>query len=762
MNATLIPSIIVSIFLIFVILGFVFGWFRGLYKSLIRFIMVLGMGVLAFFVIPPLAEAILSLDISKMNIIIGDVQVITIKDLVTDLLRQIPIVEDIIEASPTFETFIEILPMMIANVLLFVVFFFIFKWVSMVIYWIVAGVFFSKKKTEGKEKHGFIGAVIGALQGFVVACIVFVPIFGMVQTSKPVIMAVQQEQQASVEGSTFIGDVYYAEPENPEGGDGQTSGEGKTEEVVSTVGRYTKAFEDCWVAKMLDAIGVKKLSVSMFDKLSTIEQRNVEYSLMRETEALAEAYPELKVVIDEGFDIEDNVVLDALKTAINDLYESPVLSGMVKEIVPEIADRWLNDGTFCQISKPNFEDASIQRFFDVLLLNLSTSSGDTIKNDITTGVDLLMIANNANLLKTISNDGDIIELLSKDENKNLIDDIITKALESTTLKSVLPELINVAMDFVYRALDIDPIPDDIGTGITVDWEFEKPRLVGIFTNVIDIVDKIKEGKNQEPPVSALESLDFAKLGATFDNIRYSTLLGPASKQIMNALLSNINIVGDEANVMEKLITALNDKDNDIWDDKTIVLEDTFVSIGEAIAVARELQNNPTDFDPSGIGQIITDLVKDANLKDVVNAVVSTDTLTKLGLDEQTAGVVNETLESVVKGDYTEGSGHSLENEVKAVEEVFDLANKVINLDTTTDPDATVDMSEEEAGELVTSLANSTILLDEITASGSNVENLNLDEKLSDDAKANILTEVNKLEDTDPAKAKLLALFGIAV
>ena len=106
MSASLVSSMVVSLFLIFAILGFVLGWFRGLNKSLIRFIMVLAVGVLAFFVVPEITKAVLEMDVSKFNLVVGDVQVLTLQDLVTDLLRQIPIVEDIIEASPTFESII--------------------------------------------------------------------------------------------------------------------------------------------------------------------------------------------------------------------------------------------------------------------------------------------------------------------------------------------------------------------------------------------------------------------------------------------------------------------------------------------------------------------------------------------------------------------------------------------------------------------------------------------------------------------------------
>ena len=110
----------------------------------------------------------LIMNISKMNIVIGDVQVMTLGDLITDVLRQVPYVEDIVESSPTLEAFIEVLPQLVFNVVLFVLTFFIFKWFSMIIYWVIAAIFFSKKKTAGKDKQNFIGAVLGGVQGLII------------------------------------------------------------------------------------------------------------------------------------------------------------------------------------------------------------------------------------------------------------------------------------------------------------------------------------------------------------------------------------------------------------------------------------------------------------------------------------------------------------------------------------------------------------------------------------------------------------------
>ena len=777
MNANIIPSIVISVFLILIVLGFVVGWVRGFSKSIIRFIIVLGVGVLAFFVIPSITNAILTLDISKYNIVIGEVQVITIQDLVTDLLRQMPFIEDILNASPTFETFLEIFPSLIANVILFVLFFFIFKWVSMIIYWIIAGIFFSKKKTEGKEKHGFIGALIGALQGFVVACIVLIPCFGLVATAEPVVEALASEsaetgEEAITDGQTesnFVDGVYYVDGEDLSGSEsGETAEDTSGSDSLSTsqesiadtvrrIERYTDAFKDNWVYKMLDAIGIRKLSVSMFDNLSTVTENDVEFNLRREVTVFAKAYPDIQVIMDTGFNIEDNNTLNALKNTVNTLYESNALSNMVGELLPNVSVIWLNGATFCEIPKPTFDDASVQDLFDTLLRNISVSSSNSIKNDILTGVDLLIITNDAGLLHTVLNDGDIMEILRNPENNNLISSIIGKALESETLKSVLPKVINVAMEYVYRGLDIDPstINKIDVDSTTIDWTFETPRLQVIFNNVFKIYDQIETGT--EAGQSALENLDFALLGETFDNIRFSTLLGPSSKQIMNALLNSQAIVGTGNEIIQSFVTEL----NNIWDDKTVSLQSTFISIGEAISLAKDLQTSMDDFNVDSLENILTSFTENETLKNVVNEVVKEETLTGLGLDEQTAGLVSETILAVINTDYSEGSGNSLANEIDAVKEIYSVANKVLNTDTS-QGSTKVEVASEDATSLVNALANSTVLLDTITNAGSSVGDLGISEALSEEAKLNIEDAISNLDTSvygEETIEKLNSLFG---
>jgi len=677
----------------------------------------------------------------------------TAQDLITDLLRQIPIVEDIIEASPTFETVIEVAPQIILNVLLFVIFFFILKWVSMIIYWIVSGIFFSKKKMEGKDKHNFIGAVLGAVQGFIVVFVLFVPFYGFVETLRPVSDAMIQEQVVTEDS----GAVSFAANND----DGNENAIVYLNSSVEAIDEYINKFDSVWVNKVMNFIGVKKLGVNMFNELTTVETKKLKCSLIGEIKTIAKAYPYVDSIIDEGFDIKNNEQMQDLKSAINELYDSEILSNMVKEIVKEMSNRWYNGYEFCEISKPEMGSVVTQEIFDLLLFNLSVAEGDAIKTDLDTTIDLVMIANDADLVVSLLNNDNIIDVLSTPENENLVSNLITKAVESKTLKALLPKVIYAGLDLVYDALDIDKtkIDDAEITAEEVVWDSEKLKLQNVFNNVIDIYNQIQDGS--EEGKDALESLDFKLLGDTFDNIRFSQLLGPSSVHIMKAILNSNEFVGESQETLSKFVTNL----EEVWEG-TEPLAPTFESLGKALKLARDLQANKDNFEVGDISGVLAGLTQDENLKDVVSEVINEKTLTDLGLDEQTAGIVNETISSVL-----ELKGEALEAEAKAVEEIFIIANKVINLDTTENPEAKIEKIEtNEAEKIVDALAESTTVLDAITKNDSAVNSLDLGNKLDQDSKDNLAEQINALtteklegktqEEIDELKKTLNDLFGI--
>ncbi len=791
MNAGLIPTAIVSLFLVCIILGFLFGWFRGFSKSLVRFIIVLAVTVLAFFVVPSITTAVLKMDISKLNINIGGVSAVTLGDLIIDLIEQVPIVQDLIESSPTLASVITLVPQMLANVVLFIAFFFIFKWFSMIIYWIIAGIFFSKKKMGDKDRHKFVGAVIGTVQGFLVAIVLMVPIFGVVETSRPMVEAIRAEQAAaSTSESTEESASGFIYTVNEEGSSETPGGEGSSEtpggggssetpggegsggtseeeknnkdikqtvyDVTDETGKYVDAFDKVWIVKVMKALKIQDLSVSMFDNLTTVKDRDLEVSLRNEVKVVASAYPGLSGLIYGDADIENAETYDNVKESFDKLYASPVLSGVVSELVPKAATRWSDtslaeeDRKFCGIAKPDFGDAATNRVFDALLLNLATQEdSEELKKDIDTSIDVMKLCCTSGIVTAVKHNGDLMEVLLKDTNENLVSNIIDLSLNSSTLKECLPDIINLAMSKVYTALNITDAPEIHGNLTTEEWQTEKLVLQNVFNNVLRLYDGInkgtKEGKN------ALDCLDFAALGRAFDGLRSSKLLSEGSLSIMTKLMDSDFVVGADVTIM----ASFKEKMTAVWNDPTVKMEDTFVAVQNALVLAKDLKNAETEITPDNIGEIINGLKDNETLKGTVNEILNNEeTMKKLGLDETTAGVVKETISSVINHEYSAEAGEDIQKDINAISEVYNVANKVMSSQTE------VTLEKTDTDKLVESIANSTVIKENLTKSGSKVGNLDFT-KLDTGTKTNLTESIKGNSNlTEAEQNALLALFGV--
>ena len=791
MNAGLIPTAIVSLFLVCIILGFVFGWFRGFSKSLVRFIIVLAVTVLAFFVVPSITTAVLKMDISKLNINIGGVSAVTLGDLIIDLIEQVPIVQDLIESSPTLASVITLVPQMLANVVLFIAFFFIFKWFSMIIYWIIAGIFFSKKKMGDKDRHKFVGAVIGTVQGFLVAIVLMVPIFGVVETSRPMVEAIRAEQTtASTSESTGESASGFIYTVNEEGSSETPGGEGSSEtpgggsssetpggegsggtseeeknnkdikqtvyDVTDETGKYVDAFDKVWIVKVMKALKIQDLSVSMFDNLTTVKDRDLEVSLRNEVKVVASAYPGLSGLIYGDADVENAETYDNVKESFDKLYASPVLSGVVSELVPKAATRWSDtslaeeDRKFCGIAKPDFGDAATNRVFDALLLNLATQEdSEELKKDIDTSIDVMKLCCTSGVVTAVRHNGDLMEVLLKDTNKNLVSNIIDLSLNSSTLKECLPDIINLAMSKVYTALNITDAPEINGNLTVEEWQTEKLVLQNVFNNVLRLYDGInkgtKEGKN------ALDCLDFAALGRAFDGLRSSKLLSEGSLSIMTKLMDSDFVVGADVTIM----ASFKEKMTAVWNDPTVKMEDTFVAVQNALVLAKDLKNAEAEITPDNIGEIINGLKDNETLKGTVNEILNNEeTMKNLGLDETTAGVVKETISSVINHEYSAEAGEDIQKDINAISEVYNVANKVMSSQTE------VTLEKTDTDKLVESIANSTVIKENLTKSGSKVGNLDFT-KLDAGTKTNLTESIKGNSNlTEAEQNALLALFGV--
>ncbi|MBQ9790602.1 MAG: CvpA family protein [Clostridia bacterium] len=449
MNATALSSALTCIFFIFLILGFLYGLWRGFSKSLTRFFIVIAVAVATFFIVPAISKTLLTVDISSWNLEVEGVAVQNLQQFITEFLSNIEQINELMNASPTFEAFIQVVPQILLNIVLFLLLFLVVKMLSMIIYWIICAIAFPKKKMADKKKHRFVGGIVGAVQGLFVALVVLLPVFGIINLAGDAKAAIV-ESETAIEASqsssesqapaTINGHIFSVS-ENEQNNESSV-------DIFGTINEYSTALQENGVFKALNAIGLVKLSNSVFDELTTVKVNNssetVEYKLTTEAVEISKLYPYINLITQSEFNIEDNSFINKIIMLVDASSSSPLLSDIVCEIVNEAATIWTDenvpnraDRLFIGIAAPDLGDEDLNLVLDNQLKLLKNADKTTVQESL---VGILKIAQIANTTKDIVTE--IQEGLANISTENLTDlfeNIVSNDMVQTLVEEVLTE-----------------------------------------------------------------------------------------------------------------------------------------------------------------------------------------------------------------------------------------------------------------------------------------------------------------------------------
>ena len=555
MNPTILATSVTVVCSIILLLGITIGVIRGVKRSAVRLVFAVLSAIVAFFVAPALSQAVLKLDISFANINIGGHTVYSVQDLITQSLLQVPYLNDLAASSPTFNQMLVQIPTMLVNVVSFVVLYFAVKYVSMIFYWILWAIFFKRKKDENgkpipQKMYRFPGAILGFAAAVVTMIVVLIPTFGLINTASSVLKEMNTTS-TTVQTTTY--DTTYgtllsssSEAENP------NNSTNNTEEILSSAEETIQNFQNSFIAKAFTTLGVETLSNNAFTTLTTVEIQGEKVTFKNEAVCVAKVYRYIPDIQKIDFNAIQEKDLETLDNIVDAAFSSTLLSKVVEEIVPAMAESWLDETnpTFAGISKPVIQDADAQLLFDELLKLLAdtdTTNRESIKTDLHTFIGLVGVLGdeNNNILASILQ-GNTENILDQITANNTISKLVLKLSESLTLTEMIPDVLNYGLKQVYKAMNITNTEGLLVTvdPTTISWETESLAIEDIIVNMIQTMEGVD--------ATGIENLDdptLISIGTTLNNIVHSQLLGNISKNLILELLTSMEAPEELKNIV---------------------------------------------------------------------------------------------------------------------------------------------------------------------------------------------------------------------
>ena len=489
MSEGTIGLIVIAVFVAVLLFGFLFGLWRGFNKSLVRLLFVVASIVGAFFLAPVVTRWALTFDLSNFGIKIAGESVSTLGELLRALLKDVPYIQDLAETN-AYATIMEVVPQMIVNVVMFVVLFYLIRLVSMIIYWIIAGICFSKKKTEGKNRHRLLGSVVGVVQNFAVFLVLLVPVIGAVNIVGEIETIVTQENSssASTTRTTLSDDNSYVvlmegEGEGEgEGGSSSSGPEGEIVKIYNTVNDVIKIYKNTWVAKFLSGVKLDVVCQGAFDKLSTIAKDGEKFVLKNEVSSAAYVYTDYKDFKALGsIDVTNPKLYEIMKSAINHAYQSRLAAKTIDEIVPLAASKWLAGETFMGIS---FDSLHISAPYDAVVksaLGVLTDGSKTLSETLTSTADMMK-----SLAGTAAKVQEAMEASGNALTPETVTDLLTTLTESPeTIELVKDVLLTEDPEDEYGRNNLEKIADQLFAGESEQEQVIKGAVVEIVTEVLD-------------------------------------------------------------------------------------------------------------------------------------------------------------------------------------------------------------------------------------------------------------------------------------
>ena len=418
-----------NIFLVFVMvctfLGALFGLAKGFKKSIVRIVSVILAGFLAYIFATPIAK-----------IFINDG---TIREVVA-MLDFEETYNELVAASPALGELFAILPVAIVAPAVFLVLFFVFKFLLRRPCIIVNACLGFKAKDESAIRY--LGLPIGAAQGFVSVMALIVVIAGFIGVGDKVIDVVLDEENASnIADTAVIEEIdFYIEEIKRDPIIGMLCGSDDKNDLKNDVS-----------VAMATTAKKGQTNNAIFEGLTTFKFRNQKLKLSNELVTITDVAIQIIPLTEsgEGSGLTAKQI-EAVAKLAEKFSQSGILTEVGADIISEACTKWSNGEAFLGMEFEGF-DPMIDPIVEALLVAMKDSTAETLIVDLGSFVDILRTLNDYDLLSLTSGGTD--DILSK-LSGSAISDLLKILSDNSRLNVVIPEVTNLSIRMLGATLKI--------------------------------------------------------------------------------------------------------------------------------------------------------------------------------------------------------------------------------------------------------------------------------------------------------------------
>ena len=417
--------------MVFTVLGALLGLARGFKKSIVRIISVILSGVLAYLLAAPIAKLFIN-----ENSIHSIVSALNFEETYNELVT----------ASPALEELFAALPIAIVAPLVFLVLFFVLKFLMNIPCIIVNTCLNFKSKDESAIR--FLGLPIGAVQGFISIMALVVVLAGFIGIGDKVIDVVLEEDNASnIADTTVIEEIdFYIEELKRDPIVGMLCGSADNKEDLK---------KDSYTVMATDA---KKgqTNNSIFEGLTTFKFREQKLKLSNELVAITDTAVQIIPLMEggEGSGLTAKQI-DAIARLAEKFSYSGILTEVGADLVSEACTKWSSGETFLGIEFKGV-DPMVDPIVWSLLGAMKDSTAETLIVDLGSFVSILRTLNDYDLLSLMA--GGSENILSKLSGQ-AISDLLKILSDNSRLNVVIPEVTNLSIRMLGTTLKI---PENAG------------------------------------------------------------------------------------------------------------------------------------------------------------------------------------------------------------------------------------------------------------------------------------------------------------